>query len=53
MAERPQFQTNERQDRYFHPERYVQQDFDEIYNLGKVEVGLPVSVLPLLDDLTR
>ncbi len=44
---------NEKQDRYFHPERYVQQDFDEIYNLDKVEVGLPVSVLPLLDDLTR
>ncbi len=53
MTERLQQPQDEKNDRYFHAEKYIKRDFDEIYNLNKVEVGLPYSAEPILDALTR
>lgn len=53
MREHLQQSRNEQQERYFNPQNFVKKDFHEIYNLNQVEVGLPYSVEPIFDDLTR
>ncbi len=46
-------QNSEREERYYNPAKFVDQDLHQIYQLDNVRVGMPIGAEMLLNELTR